>query len=210
MTSASAGEALREFFWGKKRHGFSAMRRKSHVGLMLGDCVHIEGGFLSHRQLCRAPRSIKLFYNQQLIILSSSKLVQKFQDKRGKGYVRKFVKNLELFFNLKSMNISFKKKRETEKYNHPPKNGPPSYSGSQTTFSRFYKMSCTHSSWWQAYVEAGGSPATTCFFLIDVVKKKKTGVGFTCRSAGEGNVSQTFHRPREKSLSFFLFSPFLF
>lgn len=123
-TSASAGEALREFFLGEKRHGFSAMRRKSNGGLMLGDCVHIEGGFLSHRQLCRAPRSIKLFYNQQLIILSSSKLVQKFQDKRGKGYVRKFVKNLELFFNLKSMNISFKKKRETEKYNHPPKNGP--------------------------------------------------------------------------------------
>lgn len=95
------------FFGGKKRHGFSAMRRKSNGGLMLGDCVHIEGGFLSHRQLCRAPRSIKLFYNQQLIILSSSKLVQKFQDKRGKGYVRKFVKNLELFLNLKSMNISF-------------------------------------------------------------------------------------------------------
>lgn len=85
------------------------MRRKSNGGLMLGDCVHIEGGFLSHRQLCRAPRSIKLFYNQQLIILSSSKLVQKFQDKRGKGYVRKFVKNLELFFNLKSM----KKRRNT-------------------------------------------------------------------------------------------------
>lgn len=122
MTSASAGEALRGFFfWGKKRHGFSAMRRKSHVGLMLGDCVHIEGGFLSHRQLCRAPRSIKLFYNQQLIILSSSKLVQKFQDKRGKGYVRKFVKNLELFFNLKSMN----KKERNGEIQSPPKKWPP-------------------------------------------------------------------------------------
>lgn len=125
MTSASAGEALREFFWGKKRHGFSAMRRKSHVGLMLGDCVHIEGGFLSHRQLCRAPRSIKLFYNQQLIILSSSKLVQKFQDKRGKGYVRKFVKNLELFFNLKSMNISFKKKERNGEIQSPPQKMAP-------------------------------------------------------------------------------------
>lgn len=101
------------------------MRRKSHVGLMLGDCVHIEGGFLSHRQLCRAPRSIKLFYNQQLIILSSSKLVQKFQDKRGKGYVRKFVKNLELFFNLKSMNISFKKKERNGVIQSPPKKWPP-------------------------------------------------------------------------------------
>lgn len=100
------------------------MRRKSHVGLMLGDCVHIEGGFLSHRQLCRAPRSIKLFYNQQLIILSSSKLVQKFQDKRGKGYVRKFVKNLELFFNLKSMNISFKKKEKRRNTITPQKMAP--------------------------------------------------------------------------------------
>lgn len=125
MTSASAGEALREFFWGKKRHGFSAMRRKSNGGLMLGDCVHIEGGFLSHRQLCRAPRSIKLFYNQQLIILSSSKLVQKFQDKRGIGYVRKFVKNLELFFNLKSMNISFKEKERNGEIQSPPKKWPP-------------------------------------------------------------------------------------
>lgn len=120
-TSASAGEALREFFWGKKRHGFSAMRRKSNGGLMLGDCVHIEGGFLSHRQLCRAPRSIKLFYNQQLIILSSSKLVQKFQDKRGKGYVRKFVKNLDLFFNLKS----FKKKREKRRNTITPQKMAP-------------------------------------------------------------------------------------
>lgn len=97
------------------------MRRKSHVGLMLGDCVHIEGGFLSHRQLCRAPRSIKLFYNQQLIILSSSKLVQKFQDKRGKGYVRKFVKNLDLFFNLKS----FKKKREKRRNTITPQKMAP-------------------------------------------------------------------------------------
>lgn len=124
MTSASAGEALREFFWGKKRHGFSAMRRKSHVGLMLGDCVHIEGGFLSHRQLCRAPRSIKLFYNQQLIILSSSKLVQKFQDKRGKGYVRKFVKNLELFLTWRVWIFRLKKREKRRNTITPQKMAP--------------------------------------------------------------------------------------
>lgn len=50
MILVLVGEVFCEFFFGgKKRYGFLVMCCKFYVGLMLGDCVYIEGGFFFYR-----------------------------------------------------------------------------------------------------------------------------------------------------------------
>lgn len=49
MILVLVGEVFCEFFWGKKRYGFLVMCCKLNGGLMLGDCVYIEGGFFFYR-----------------------------------------------------------------------------------------------------------------------------------------------------------------